>query len=42
MSDIQITFAVIVAIVALFIWNKLPVEHRGHRRGARRCGRRAC
>jgi di/tricarboxylate transporter len=26
MSDIQITFAVIVAIVALFIWNKLPVE----------------
>jgi di/tricarboxylate transporter len=26
MSDIQITFAVIVAIVALFIWNRLPVE----------------
>lgn len=26
MSDIGITFAVIVAIVALFIWNRLPVE----------------
>src|SRR6476469_10897700 len=26
MTEIQITFAVIAAIVALFIWNRLPVE----------------
>jgi di/tricarboxylate transporter len=26
MTDIQVTFAVIIAIVALFIWNRLPVE----------------
>src|SRR5262245_61626432 len=26
MTDIQITFAVVAGIVALFIWNRLPVE----------------
>ena len=42
MSDSTITFVVLGAVVALFVWDRLPVGDRGDRRRARRCGRPAC